>query len=172
MLGGAAKFLMLPSCVQGLARDLAWATRGARIQTGWPGVGVSRPPGLSRPFDRELPAKQDLRPGPRWDGHRLDSCSFCPTLVLSVLKPFAFVPSESFPSWVCSTCPSGWFRAAIDRHNVVQELNVASNEVNSGKADQEVQGSSSPKNSGTPEPADKVILLRKTGSLRTSKVIR
>lgn len=48
--GGDAKFLMLPSCVQGLAGDLAWATRGARIQTGWPGVGVSRPQGLSRPL--------------------------------------------------------------------------------------------------------------------------
>lgn len=32
-----AKFLMLLSCAEGLARDLARATRGAMIQMGWTG---------------------------------------------------------------------------------------------------------------------------------------
>ena len=46
-----AKFLMLPSCAEGLAR----ATRGTVIQMGWTGVSESGAPHPSSPSDRQLP---------------------------------------------------------------------------------------------------------------------
>ena len=46
-----AKFLMLPSWAEGLAR----ATRGTVIQLGWTGVSESGAQHPSSPSDRQLP---------------------------------------------------------------------------------------------------------------------
>lgn len=64
-----AKFLMLLSCAEGLARDPAPATRGAMIQMGWTGASESGPQHPSNPSDRELPVGKEgafWMPGPQW----------------------------------------------------------------------------------------------------------
>lgn len=63
-----AKSLMLPSCAEGLAGDLAWATRGTMIQMGWTAACEPGPLRPARPLDHKPPVAEEraLRtPGPQ-----------------------------------------------------------------------------------------------------------
>lgn len=78
-----AKFLMLPSCAEGLAR----ATRGTMIQMGCTGVSESGPQHPSSSSDRQLPegkVQTVWKPGPQQvPGHRLGGRHLCHALSAS-----------------------------------------------------------------------------------------
>lgn len=103
------------------------------------------PQRLSSPSACELPAGKDTQ----------GSCRFFRALCPLYLPPLLWaLDLREPPSWVSPRVLFGQLWALLGRHDLVQELDVASNEANPGEAARGAgsSGTSLPRSHGTPGP--------------------